>query len=357
MKGLLENVLQNKGGTNYVGDQGVDAELAEMLKGLKANIKIFGCGGGGCNTVSRITEKGISGADVYAANTDAQHLLTVNGTKKLLLGPRVTRGLGTGALPQVGEEAAREVQDKIKERVGGANMVFVACGLGGGTGTGAAPYIARLAKEQGALTVAFATLPFKAEGKMRMENAMRGLQRLQMAADTTVVIPNEKILEIAPKLPLIQAFRLADEVMSMSISGLTEVLTKPGLVNLDFNDMRTIMKDAGLSMIGFGESDSDQRADEAVNEALNSPLLTMNIAKAKGVLVNVTGGSSMSVSEAQKVAERIHDTVGPGARIIWGASVDPTLGDTMRVLLVATGLQQDGAKRTVKRARNLDFVA
>ncbi|MDG6221241.1 MAG: cell division protein FtsZ, partial [Candidatus Thermoplasmatota archaeon] len=258
---------------------------------------------------------------------------------------------------QVGEEAAREVQDKIREKIGGANMVFVACGLGGGTGTGSAPYIARMAKEQGSLTVAFATLPFKAEGKLRMENAMKGLERLQRSADTTIVVPNEKIMEIAPKLPLTQAFLLIDEVLSTSITGLTEVLTKPGLVNLDFNDMRTIMKDGGLAMIGFGESDGDRRAEEAVEEALNSPLLTMDISNARGVLVNVTGGPNMSVSEAQKVAEIIHEKVGPGSRIIWGASVDHALGDNMRVLLVATGLQDgDAPKRVAKRARNIDLV-
>jgi len=354
---MLENALDNQSSASYQGDRNVDAELAEMLKGLKANIKVFGCGGGGCNAVNRIMEQGITGADVYAANTDAQHLLTIQGPRKILLGPRVTRGLGTGALPQVGEEAAREVQEKIRERVGGANMVFVTCGLGGGTGTGSAPYISRLAKDQGALTVAFATLPFKAEGNMRMENALKGLERLKREADTTIVVPNEKILEMAPKLPLTQAFMLADEVMSTSIRELTEVLTKPGLVNLDFNDMRTIMKNGGLSMIGFGESDSDHRAEEAVTEAIESPLLTLDIATARGVLVNVTGGPDMSVSEAQKVAEIIHSKVKPGARIIWGASIDHSLGKSLRVLLVATGLDHGKRGETVELAKGIEFVA
>ena len=342
MKGMFDKILENKGSSEYKGDRNVDAELEEMLKGLKTNIKIVGCGGGGCNTVSRIIEEGHQGAEMYVANTDAQHLLTIRGAHKMLLGPRITKGLGSGALPQVGEEAAREVQEKITEKLSQANVVFIACGLGGGTGTGSAPVFAKIAKELGALTVVFATLPFKAEGSMRMDNALKGLERLKRVADTTVVVPNERVLELAPNLPLSSAFRLADEVLSTAIVGLNDVITKPGLVNLDFNDMRTIMKNGGMGMIGFGESDGDRRAEEAIEEAINSPLLSVDLSTSRGIMVNVVGGSDMSVGEAEKVAEIVHSKVGAGSRIIWGASVDPTVGKSIKVLLVATGLEMRG---------------
>jgi len=318
-----------------------DDELEKVLMGLKVSIKIFGCGGAGCNTINRLVEEGIIGADIYALNTDAQHLLTIHSPRKILMGRRVTRGLGAGALPQVGEEAARESEDSIKAALQGSDIVFVTCGLGGGTGTGSAPVIAKIARDQGALTIAVVTMPFKAEGSIRMQNAEYGLDHLAAVADTVIVIPNDKLLEIVPKLSLNAAFKVADDVLMNAIRGITEIITKPGLVNLDFNDLRTIMKSGGVAMIGIGHSgpDDDDRAMTAVTTAVNSPLLECDITNASGALINVTGGPDMTVTEAEKVVEVIHERINPNARIIWGASVDPELEKQISVMVVITGVK------------------
>jgi len=319
----------------------VDADLLELLQTLKTNIKIIGCGGGGCNTINRIAQEGIVGAELYAANTDAQHLLAVRSPNKILLGRRATRGLGAGALPQVGEEAAREAENEIRKLLTGADIVFVTAGMGGGTGTGSAPYVAKIAKDMGALTVAVVTYPFKAEGVIRSENAEWGLERLRNSADTVIVIPNDKLIELCPRLALNAAFKVADEVLVRAIKGITELITKPGLVNLDFNDLKTIMKGAGVAMIGLGESEEEDRIDVAVNEAINSPLIDVDISGATGALVNVTGGESMTIAEAERVAQIIQSKVSPNARIIWGAAVDPALEDKMRVMVVITGVKSN----------------
>jgi len=340
----------------------VDADLLELLQTLKTNIKIIGCGGGGCNTINRIAQEGIVGAELYAANTDAQHLLAVRSPNKILLGRRATRGLGAGALPQVGEEAAREAENEIRKLLTGADIVFVTAGMGGGTGTGSAPYVAKIAKDMGALTVAVVTYPFKAEGVIRSENAEWGLERLRNSADTVIVIPNDKLIELCPRLALNAAFKVADEVLVRAIKGITELITKPGLVNLDFNDVRTIMKGAGVAMIGLGESDkdADDRATEAINDALNSPLLDVDISGATGVLVNVVGGADMSISEAQKVAEVIQSKVSPNARIIWGAAVDPALEEAVRVMVVITGVKSKNIigpqRERTSKIVDVDFI-
>lgn len=318
-----------------------DAELLEILKNLKTRIVIFGCGGGGSNTIERLYEEGVEGAELYAANTDAQHLLSLHAPHKILLVRRTTKGLGAGALPQIGEEAAKEAEEEIRAAIGDADMVFITAGMGGGTGTGSASVVGRIARETGALTIAFVTTPFKAEGKLRMENAIWGLENLRKNSDTVITIPNDKLVELYPRLPLMQAFKVADETLSRAIKGLTETITKPGLVNLDFNDIRTIMKGSGVAVIGIGESDGykDERALKAVETAINSPLLDVDISNAKGVLVNVIGGPDMTISEAEAVAELLQSKVGTGARIIWGASVDPTLENTIKVMIVVTGVK------------------
>src|SRR6266581_335984 len=247
--------------TQTMGVGAEDAELERILASLRTNIKIVGIGGGGCNTIDRLVESGIVGAELFAANTDAQHLLIIRSPHKLLLGRRVTRGLGAGALPQVGEESAREAADELRSVVQGADMVFITCGLGGGTGTGGAPVLAQLSKEAGALTIAICTFPFRAEGAIRAENAEYGLEKLRNFADTVVVIPNDKLLELVPRLALNAAFKIADDVLMRAIKGITEIITKPGLVNLDFNDIKTIMKGGGVAMIGLGESDRPERPD------------------------------------------------------------------------------------------------
>lgn len=337
-----------------------DEELQRILQNLRTNIKIIGCGGGGCNTVNRLAEAGIMGAELYAANTDAQHLLMTRAPHKILLGKRVTRGLGAGALPQVGEEAAREAEEELKAALKEADVVFVTCGLGGGTGTGSAPFVAHIAKELGALTIAICTYPFKAEGVIRAENADWGLDRLRSVADTVIVIPNDKLIELVPKLSLNAAFKVADEVLMRAIKGITEIVTKPGLVNLDFNDIKTVMKSGGVAMIGLGESDDDERAVTAVTEAINSPLIELDISEATAALVNVTGGSGMTVKEAEEVAEIIQSKINPNARIIWGAAVDETLDDTMRVMVVITGVKSKHifgpSKESKGRELGLDFI-
>ena len=356
---LARHEAMESAGAAPVGeDVRVDHELEEILTKLKTNIKIIGLGGAGSNTIARIVEEGIIGAELYAANTDAQHLLSVRSPRKILLGRRATRGLGAGALPQVGEEAAREAEEELAEILRGSDMVFVTCGLGGGTGTGASGIVARIAKDMGALTVAVVTLPFRGEGLLRMENAEWGLSRLREFADTVITIPNDKLLELVPRLSLNAAFKVADEVLMRSIKGLTEVVTRPGLVNLDFNDIKTIMKGGGVAMIGLGESEAvgEERALEAIEEALNSPLLEVDISNATGVLVNVTGGNDMTVSEAEKVAEEVQSRVSPNARIIWGAAVDPTIEHALKVMLVITGVKSKqilGRHPSVERAESL----
>lgn len=314
-----------------------DAELIEVLKGLKTNIKIVGCGGSGSNTITRIMEEGIQGAEIVAANTDAQHLLLTQATKKILLGRRATRGLGAGAIPQIGEMAAREVEDEIKAIVEGSDIVFVTAGMGGGTGTGSAPVVAEVAKNSGALVISVVTLPFSGEGKMRMENAAWGLAKLKEKSDTIIVIPNDKLLQLVPRLPLNEAFRFADEVLMRSIKGLTELITKPGLVNLDFNDLKTVMKDGGTAMVGMGQSGSQDRAADAAKKALSSPLLDMDISTATSAIVSVTGSSNMSVEEAHLVLEEVRKKINPNARIIWGARIDESMKNDIKVLTILVG--------------------
>jgi len=342
-----------------------DEELRQVLAGLKTTIKIVGCGGGGCNTVNRITEEGIIGADIYAINSDAQHLLTVHSPHKILIGKRATRGLGAGSVPQVGEEAAIEAQEELRGALHGADIVFVTCGLGGGTGTGSAPVVARIARELGALTIAIVTRPFKAEGIVRMQNAEYGLDRLVEITDTVIVVPNDKLLEIVPRLPLNAAFKVADEILMRSIKGIVEIVTKVGLVNLDFADLKTIMKGGGVAMIGMGEADAEDRAHEALQEAINSPLLEVDITDASGALINVVGGEDMTVTEAEKVASEIQQRINPQARIIWGAQIDPGLEHTIRVMLVVTGVKSkqimgasslDYSTKKISTSHGVDFI-
>ncbi len=344
-------------------DTEANQELAAVLEQLSTRIKIIGIGGAGCNTITRIVEEGIAGAELYAANTDAQHLLHTKSPRKLLLGRQLTKGLGAGALPHVGEQAAKESEEEMRRVLSDSDMVFVTCGLGGGTGTGAIGTISRVAKDVGALTVAVVTMPFTGEGRIRMENAEWGLEKLREHADTVIAIPNDRLLELVPRLSLNAAFKVADEVLMRSIKGITELVTKPGMVNLDFNDLKTIMKGGGVAMIGLGESQAagEERAIEVIDEAINSPLLEVDVSSSTGVLVNVAGGEDMSVSEAQRVAEEVQTRVSPNARIIWGATVDPTLQHVLRVMLVATGVKskQILGRKTSREAQErlgVDFV-
>jgi len=319
-----------------------DEELAKIAEQLKVKIKIFGCGGGGSNTINRCVEEGITGAEMYALNTDAKHLLTIKVSNKILIGKRLTRGLGAGAKPEIGEEAAKENEEDIKRAVENADIVFVTAGMGGGTGTGSAHYVAKMAKSAGALVMGVVTIPFSAEGSVRKEQAMAGIEKLRKVCDTTIVISNDKLLELVPKMPLDAAFKVADEVLMTAIKGITEIVTKPGLVNIDYADLQTVMKDGGVAMIGLGESDSvTDRVTEAVNEALTSPLLGLNDAdfrNAQGALVRVVGGPNMTVTEAQKAAEIVGSKINKRARMIWGCTVDPTMESGIKVMLIITGV-------------------
>jgi cell division protein FtsZ len=270
-------------------------------------------------------EEGIHGAKLIAMNTDAQHLIRTHADQRILVGRQRTRGLGAGSIPQIGEEAALENEQEIRAVVSGCDMVFITVGLGGGTGTGVAPVVAKAARDEGALTIAIVTLPFAAEGAIRMENAEAGLERLRDVADTVIVVPNDKLLEVVPKLPLYAAFKVADEVLMRAVKGITELITMPGLVNLDFADVRTVMERGGVAMIGMGESDSEDKAADSVKKAIRSPLLDVDISGATAALVNVVGGPDMTMEEAEGVVQEVYNRVDPNARIIWGAQVDPAM--------------------------------
>lgn len=316
-----------------------DEGLEKILEGLTTTIKVIGCGGAGTNTIARCVEESVHGADLIALNTDAQHLLSTNSPHKLLIGRHITRGLGAGSLPQLGKEAAVESESDIRQVIQGSDMVFITCGLGGGTGTGASPVVAKLARGEGALTLAIVTLPFSVEGRIRMDNAQSGLAQLRQLCDTVIVVPNDKLLELAPRLPLNAAFKVADEILMRSIKGITEMITIPGLINLDFADLKTIMERGGVAMIGMGESDSENRAVDAVSEALNSPLLDVDVSNATGALINVIGGEDMTIKEAEGVVEELYSRISPDATIIWGASLDKSLTKSIRALIVLTGVK------------------
>ncbi|MEE8358328.1 MAG: cell division protein FtsZ [Candidatus Hydrothermarchaeales archaeon] len=327
------------GSSRTISKKGIDEELEELLSKVRARIVVIGAGGAGCNTVTRLKEVGIGGAHVVAVNTDAQDLLYTTADEKVLIGKKLTNGFGAGSIPQIGEEAAKESQNDLKEVIQGADIVFLTCGLGGGTGTGSIPVIASIAERTGALTVAITTFPFAMEGIRRKENAEMGLEKLRNEADTVIVIPNDKLLEIAPRLPLSAAFKVADEILVRAVKGIAELITKPGLINLDFADVRAVMEGGGVSMIGMGESDSEHRAVEAIEKAINSPLLSVDITGAKGALINVVGGDDMSLAEAEKVVEVVSQRLDSRANIIWGAQIDPDLKGLLRVMLVITGVR------------------
>ncbi len=333
----MEEVYQSSGVHSDLTE--IDRELEELLKKQSAKIKVVGVGGAGGNSLSRMREIGIRGGELIAANTDAQDLLYANADQKILIGRELTQGLGAGSNPKIGEEAAKESTSEIKKKLAGSDMVFITCGLGGGTGTGAAPVIASLAKKQGALTIGVVTLPFTIEGRKRIENAMDGLERLDAVVDTLIVIPNDKLLELAPELPLHTAFKIADEILTNAVKGTTELVTTSGLVNLDFADVKAVMADGGVSLIGMGESDSAQRAIEAVDKAVQNPLLDVDISNATGALVNIIGGPDMSLDECKTIIETIGDKLNPDARLIWGAQISADMEKSLRVLLIVTGVK------------------
>lgn len=340
MDSIIKNAL-SAGSQKPVGMNKEDEELMEILKQHQARIKVLGVGGGGNNTLDRISEIGVEGARIIAINTDAQDLIETKADRKILIGKQLTRGLGAGAIPKVGEEAAKEQESEIRDALKDSDMIFITCGLGGGTGTGAAPVVAEMAKKSGALVVGVVTVPFAMEGSRRYENAMIGLEKMERHVDTLIVIPNEKLLEIAPNLPLHTAFKLADEVLTNAVKGITELVTKNGLINLDFADIRNVMTDGGMAMIGLGESDSENRAEESVERALHNPLLAVDLKNATGALVNVTGGSDMTLEDARKIVGKVSETLDEDAKIIWGAQIMEDLNKVIKTMVVITGVKSD----------------
>lgn len=333
-----------------------DDELANLLESVSARILVVGVGGAGNNAVTRLMEVGVEGAETLAANTDAQDLYFCNSNHKLLLGRETCGGLGAGNDPDVGEAAALETYEVIKDVVRG-DLVFVTAGMGGGTGTGAAPLIAKAAKENGALTVAIVCLPFEVEGDTRRRNAQRGLNAIMEHVDTLIAIPNEKLLDIAPDLSMPEAFMVADEVLVRAVKGIAELISKPGLVNLDFADVRTTMKNGGVSIIALGEGQGENRAEEAVINALRNPLIEVSIENARNILINVSGSTDLQLAEAKHVVQLVTDQINPGVEIIYGALISPELEDRIRVTIIASGVSSpyvfDKTERVTPLAEDL----
>ncbi len=332
----------------------LNRELEELLKKQNARIKVIGVGGAGNNTVSRMREVGIKGGEIIAINTDAQDLLYSNADQKILIGREISKGLGAGSNPRIGAEAAKEQAQEIRKKLENSDMVFVTCGLGGGTGSGATPIVAEIAKKTGALTIGIVTLPFTVEGKKRIENAMESLERIESTVDTLIIIPNDKLLEIAPDMPIPTAFKIADEILTNAVKGITELVTRSGLVNLDFADVKAIMSNGGVSLIGMGEDDSSNRALEAVEKALVNPLVDVDITNGTGALVNVIGGTDLSLDEYKKIMETIGRRLSPDAKLISGAQISADLEGTIRVMVIITGVkssQISGDKKPLEERR------
>jgi cell division protein FtsZ len=311
-----------------------------------AVIKVAGVGGGGTNAVNRMVDAGLAGVEFIGVNTDAQALLMSEADVKLHIGDQVTRGLGAGADPQVGHAAAYESRDELKEALKGADMVFVTAGEGGGTGTGAAPIVADLASEVGALTVGVVTRPFSFEGRRRAEVAEQGINELAERVDTIIVIENDRLLQVVERqTSVVDAFKLADDVLRQGVQGITDLITVPGLVNLDFADVRTIMREAGTAMMGIGSARGENRAAEAARQAVSSPLLEASIEGATGILLNVTGGKSVGLFEVNEAAEVVTSAASADANIIFGAVIDKSMDDELRVTVIATGFGQQRRRK------------
>ncbi|MBO8128620.1 MAG: cell division protein FtsZ [Peptococcaceae bacterium] len=312
----------------------------EMESESLAIIKVIGVGGGGNNAVNRMISAGLKGVEFIAINTDAQALEMSLCNQKIQIGSKLTKGLGAGGNPEIGEKAAEESRDDILQALEGADMVFVTAGMGGGTGTGAAPVVAEIAREMGALTVGVVTRPFTFEGRKRYQQADRGIAKLRECVDTLITIPNDKLLQVIEKnTSIVEAFRIADDVLRQGVQGISDLIAVPGLINLDFADVKTIMKDTGSALMGIGTAQGEGRAAEAARMAISSPLLETSVEGAQGVLLNITGGTSLGLFEVNEAAEIIAQAVDPDANIIFGAVIDETLNDEVCVTVIATGFE------------------
>ncbi|MDD5331511.1 MAG: cell division protein FtsZ [Candidatus Nanoarchaeia archaeon] len=303
----------------------------------QANIKVIGCGGGGSNTVNWLFKKGVQGAEIAALNTDKQHLDIIEADRKILIGKDLTRGLGAGGYPNVGRDAAKESLHELRDLIKDTDMVFICAGMGGGTGTGAAPVMAQMAKEAGAIVIGTVTMPFNIE-RARIDKAEFGLQQLREVSDTVIVIDNNRLVQIAGNLPIEQAFAVANELMSTMIKGIVEIISVPSLVNLDYADVKAIMANGDVSVIGIGESDSSHRVEEAVRRALTNPLLDVSYEGATGALIHVSGGDDLTLDEVSRVGDLITEALDADANVIWGARISKEMKGRVRVMTIVTGV-------------------
>ncbi|MGB3299061.1 MAG: cell division protein FtsZ [Phormidesmis sp.] len=316
--------------------------MSDIIPSSVAKIKVIGVGGGGCNAVNRMIDSGLAGIEFWTVNTDAQALTYSSTTNAMQLGQKLTRGLGAGGNPSIGQKAAEESRDEIFQAVEGSDLVFITAGMGGGTGTGAAPVVAEAAKEAGALTVGVVTRPFTFEGRRRTSQAESGIAALQASVDTLIIIPNDKLLSvISEQTPVQEAFRVADDILRQGVQGISDIITISGLVNVDFADVRAVMADAGSALMGIGVGSGKSRAREAAIAATSSPLLETSIDGAGGVVFNITGGSDLTLHEVNQAAEIIYEAVDPNANIIFGAVIDDRLQGEIRITVIATGFSGD----------------
>ena len=330
-----------------------DNELNYMMDGT-ATIKVIGVGGAGNNAVNRMIEAGIRNVEFIAVNTDRQTLNESKANSKIQIGEKLTRGLGAGANPDIGTQAAEESKAEIAEVLKGADMVFVTAGMGGGTGTGAAPIVASTAKEMGILTIGVVTKPFTFEGKKRLAQAERGVASLKGKVDTLVVIPNDKLLQVIDrKTSMVEAFRMADDVLRQGVQGISDLISVPGVINLDFADVRTIMLNQGMAHMGIGVASGENRAEDAAKQAIQSPLLETSIEGARGIIINITGGSDMGLHEANTAAELVQRSADPEANIIFGTVIDDSMGDEIQITVIATGFEKEEERRSNSQYENI----
>lgn len=343
MKSMIDNAVS--GGTKKASEERIEDFGAPK-------IIVVGVGGAGCNTVNRLADMGVAGAHLVAVNTDKQHLAIINDElTKILIGKSVTRGLGAGGYPEIGAKAAETSRPALEEVLGGVDLLFLSAGMGGGTGTGAAPIIANIAREQGAIVIAMVTYPFSLE-RARIVKAEEGLNTLVRCCDTVIVIDNNKLVELVPNLPVQEAFKVADEVVARAVRGITETITQPSLINLDFADVRSIMGNKGLSMIAVGESKGVNKVDEVVDDTLNNTLLDVDITGAQGVLIHITGGTELTLGEANAIGEKLTEQIDPKATVIWGARVDPTYENKIECIVIFTGVHSPYIKGTEEMESN-----
>ncbi|MDJ0736404.1 MAG: cell division protein FtsZ [Nostocaceae cyanobacterium] len=329
------NLGQNNDSHRIPGEEG---RIGDIVPGRVANIKVIGVGGGGGNAVNRMIESDVNGVEFWTVNTDAQALTLASAPCRLQIGQKLTRGLGAGGNPAIGQKAAEESRDEIAAALEGSDLVFITAGMGGGTGTGAAPIVAEVAKEMGALTVGVVTKPFVFEGRRRISQAEQGIEALKTRVDTLIIIPNNKLLDVIPEqTPMQDAFRYADDVLRQGVQGISDIITIPGLVNVDFADVRAVMADAGSALMGIGIGSGKSRSREAAIAAISSPLLECSIEGARGVVFNITGGSDLTLHEVNAAAEAIYEVVDPNANIIFGAVIDDRLQGEVRITVIATG--------------------